>query len=326
LLTETVDMSLASENAVFPKDRHVVASDGARLAYTVIGDGERTPILFVNGWTCSDAYWAGIVPGVVARGHRAIVFDNRGHGESGLPRPPGPLACRVRDRDVSVTRLATDVIEILDDAGIDQAALAGHSMGVQALFEAYRLAPARVAALLPIAGTYENPVKTFFDQAWLDTCYPVADVLFRFVPFEVLRPLMRRTASPELGHRVVRLIHVAGPKVTADQLGPHMMQVGDSNFSVLWRMMSELRKHSAASLLPTVTVPTLVLAGRLDVFTPPSVQQRMADLIPGAEIEWFEEAGHMLPLEESEAIVDRVVSFLDVAAAECSTTLTRSAT
>jgi pimeloyl-ACP methyl ester carboxylesterase len=301
---------LARDNAVWPKDRTVRVSDGTRIAYTVVGDGPRTPVVFLNGWTCSDGYWAGIGPAVIAAGHPAVFLDTRGHGESGLPRAPGICARNLRDEDVSVERLAWDILDVMSDAGIDRAALTGHSMGVQALFEAYRQAPTRVAALMPVAGTYENPVRTFADKPVLDRLYPVADVLFRFVPFEALRPFMRRTANPDLGLRVVKLIHVAGPKVTAEALAPHLAQVGDTNFSVLFRMMSQMRKHSTADLLPRVQAPTLVLAGRLDVFTPPGVQQRMADLVPGSEIVWFEEGGHMLPIEEPVAVAAAMNDFL----------------
>ena len=299
----------AKDNAIFPKDRTAVASDGTRLAYTVVGDGPLTPIFFVNGWTCSDAYWAEIGPPLVERGHRVVFADTRGHGESGLPRQPGFCARNLRRDDVSVERLARDVVEILDDAGIEQAALSGHSMGVQTIFETYRIAPDRVASLVPVAGTFENPVRTFADKAFLDSLYPVADVLFKFTPFEVLKPFIRRTASPELGHRVVRLIKVAGPKVRAESLAPHMAQIGEVNFSVLFKMMSEMRKHSCADILPAVHVPVLVLAGRRDLFTPPSVQEKMADLIPGNEIVWFEESGHMLPIEEPEGIVAAMSDF-----------------
>lgn len=306
-------VSLAQEYALFPKDRRVTASDGTHLAYTVVGDrvAGRTPILFVNGWTCSDAYWVGIGPGVVDAGHPAVFVDTRGHGESGLPRDPGLCARDLRDEDVSVERVARDVLEVLDDAGIDKVALAGHSMGVQAIFEVYRQAPDRIAALLPVAGTFENPVRTFADKPILDRLYPIADVLFRFVPFELLRPAMARAASPELGHRVVRMIHVAGPKVTPDHLAPHVAQISEVNFSVLWRMMSGLRSHSTADLLPEVHAPTLILAGRRDLFTPPSVQERMAALIPDSEVVWFEDAGHMLPVEEPEGIVQAIVEFVE---------------
>ncbi|MBV9663474.1 MAG: alpha/beta hydrolase [Actinobacteria bacterium] len=300
---------IAREYAVWPKDRAATAADGTRLAYTVVGDGPRTPVLFVNGWSCSDGYWAEIGPALVERGHKVIFADTRGHGQSGLPRSPGFCARNLRREDVMVETLALDVVSILDDAGIEKAALAGHSMGVQTIFETYRQAPDRVAALFPVAGTFENPVRTFADKAVLDSLYPVADVLFRFMPFELLRPVVRRTANPDLGHRVVQLIKVAGPKVRKESLAPHMAQIGEVNFSVLFKMMSEMRKHSCADILPNVHVPVLVLAGRLDLFTPPSVQQKMADLIPGNEIVWFEESGHMLPIEEPEGIVAAMSDF-----------------
>jgi pimeloyl-ACP methyl ester carboxylesterase len=102
--------NLAHDNAVFPKDRAATASDGTRLAYTVVGDGSEPPVVFVNGWTCSDAYWARIGPPLVEQGHRAVFLDTRGHGESGLPRQPGFAARNLRHEDVSVERMARDVV------------------------------------------------------------------------------------------------------------------------------------------------------------------------------------------------------------------------
>jgi len=288
----------------------VRVSDGCRIAYTVIGDGPNVPVLFVNGWTCSDGYWAHIGPALVAAGHPAVYVDTRGHGASGLPRSPGFAARRLRDEDVSPERVADDFVEVLDAAGIGAAAFTGHSMGVQAIVEVVRRHPDRVAALMPNAGTFENPVKTFADKAFLDRLYPIADVLFRYVPFEVLRPVMRRTTSPKVGLKVIRAIKVGGEKVTEEAITPHMRQLTDVNFSVLWRMMSGLRGHATAEFLPSITTPTLVLAGRRDLFTPPSVQQRMADLIPDAEIAWFEEGGHLLPIEEPDGVAEAMIDFL----------------
>jgi len=304
--------SRAAEYAIFAKDRRVTVSDGTEIAYTVVGaGGDRTPIVFVNGWTCPDAYWVGIGPRVVDAGHPAVFVDTRGHGQSGLPRAAGCAGRNLRDEDVAVDRLARDLVEVLDDAGIERAAFAGHSMGVQLIFELLRVAPERVAALVPVAGTFENPVRTFADLPVLDRLYPIADVLFRILPFELLRPVVARIDSPELGFRLIKAIRVAGPKVTAEHVAPHVAQFADINFSVLWRMMSALRLHSTADLLPEADVPVLVVAGRRDLFTPPSVQERMAGLIPGAEIVWFDDAGHMLPIEEPEGIAEVLVEFLE---------------
>lgn len=302
----------AHSEAVFPKDRFVWASDGTRLAYTVRGGtGPATPVVFVNGWSCTDSYWSILGPAVAASGHPAAFVDMRGHGESGLPRPPGPAARGLRPGDLSPRRLAEDILEVLDDAGFPQAVLVGHSMGVQAIVETCLRAPHRVAGLVPIAGTFENPVRTFADLAFLDGVYPVAELAFRFLPLEALRPAVRRLVTPAVGHRAARLIGLAGPRVRAEQVAAHVAHIGDANFSVLFRMMSEMRRHETAAELPRINCPVLVLAGRKDFFTPPSVQQKMADLIPGAELVWFDDGGHLLPVEEPEGVVAAVLDFLD---------------
>jgi len=301
----------AREYAIWPKDRTATTSDGTSIAYTVVGDGPKTPILFVNGWTCSDAYWVAIGPSMVDAGHPTIFMDTRGHGESGLPRDPGFLARNIRKEDVSTERLARDVLEVMDAIGLDRVALSGHSLGVQIIVEVCRLAPDRVAALMPVAGTFENPVKTFADIGIFDRIYPVADILLGLFPFAFLKPFNKPIANPDTGVKMVRLIRVAGPKVTPERLAPHLKQIVELDFSVLFKMMGEQRKHQSADFLPKIKAPTLILAGRKDLFTPPSVQQKMADLVPDSEIVWFSEGGHMLPIEEPEGIAAAMRDFMD---------------
>ncbi len=313
-------MTPAEDYACFPKDRFVTTTDGTPIAYTVVGDEAlppsrptgpaEVPILFVNGWSCTDTYWSGIVPAVVASGHRAVLVDTRGHGQSGLPRPPGYNAHALRPEDVSVERVAADFLEVLDDARIELAALVGHSIGVQLIFEIYRQAPGRVAALLPVAGTFENPVQTFADQPVLDRLFPIADALFRVLPFGFLQPVIRRIAAPETALTALQAIKVAGPKVTAQRIGPHVTQICAIDFSVLWRMIGSFRDHHSVEMLPDVTAPTLIFAGGKDYFAHPSVQRCMQELIPESEIVWFEEGGHMLPAEEPDSIATGIVEFL----------------
>ncbi len=300
----------AHEYATFPKDRAVVVSDGTRIAFTVRVGGPTVPVVFVNGWTCSDAYWAKIATAVVAAGYTTVFLDLRGHGESGLPRRPGVAARHLRAEDVSADRLARDVVEVMDAAGLDRAVLVAHSIGVQIAVEVCRIAPERVAGLVAVAGAFENPVKTLLDLPILDRMYPIADAFVRFLPLEVLRPVLRRVAKPSLGRRVAAAIGAAGPKVTPQDMAAHMRHVGDVNFSVLLKMLSSLRAHRTAAFLPEIKAPTLVLAGRHDLFTPPSVPEQMARTIPGAAILWFEHAGHLLPVEEPDGAARALLRFL----------------
>jgi len=300
----------AHEYATFPKDRAVEVSDGTRVAYTVLGGGTKVPVVFVNGWTCSDGYWAKIGAAVVAAGYPAVFLDLRGHGESGLPHRPGVAARRLRAQDVSVERLARDVVEVMDAAGLDRAVLVGHSMGVQIVVEVCRIAPERVAGLVAVAGAFENPVKTVGDLPILDRLYPIAGAFVRVLPLEALRPVLRRVATPTLGRRVAGAIGATGPNVTPQDMASHMRHIGDLNFSVLFKMFSSLRAHRTAAFLSTIAAPTLVLAGRRDLITPPSVPEHMANAVPGAEIVWFEHAGHLLPVEEPDGAAHALLHFL----------------
>jgi pimeloyl-ACP methyl ester carboxylesterase len=306
-------MSLSATHAVFPKDRFVDASDGARLAYTVVGEGARTPIVFMNGWTCPDAYWSKIAPPVIDAGHPAVFFDTRGHGESTLPHPPGHSAIDIPIEDVSVRRVATDIIEILDDAGIERAALVGHSMGVQGIFEAYRIAgKARVAGIAPVAGTYENPVPTFASTEFLDKLFPIGDALFSRLPFGWLGPAMRQMSRmpDDWSMKIIRKILRTAPSVTFADVERHINQISEVDFSIMWRMMAAMHHHSAADVLPTIEVPVLILGGVRDHFTPPMVQHKMHDLIPDSELVMFPEGGHLLPIEEADGIAEALVDFV----------------
>jgi pimeloyl-ACP methyl ester carboxylesterase len=53
-----------------------------------------------------------------------------------------------------------------------------------------------------------------------------------------------------------------------------------------------------------------VFAGAKDAFAPPAVQQHMHELIPESEIMWFEDGGHMLPVEAPDAIAAAMVELL----------------
>jgi pimeloyl-ACP methyl ester carboxylesterase len=308
--------SLSEQNAVWPKDRFVDSSDGARLAYTVRNESAAgIPVVFMNGWTCPDAYWKNIAPGIIDAGHPTMFFDTRGHGQSGLPddairRAPNDIP----REEVSVNRIATDIVEIIEHAGLDRAVLVGHSMGVQGIFEAYRVGGSeRVAGIVPVAGTYENPVPTFMEKEVLDRLFPIADVLFGRIPFFALRPVMAQAQRmpKSVTMKAISFILRTGENVQYEDVERHVRMFSEVDFGIMWRMMSGMRHHSAADVLPTIDVPVLILGGLRDHFTPPSVQHRMHDLIPNSEMVLFPDGGHLLPVEEAAGITEALNEWLD---------------
>jgi pimeloyl-ACP methyl ester carboxylesterase len=88
-------------------------------------------------------------------------------------------------------------------------------------------------------------------------------------------------------------------------------QFADLDLGVLWRMMVQMRHHSAADIMPGITVPVLVLAGQRDTFTPMSVQRKMQDLLPDSELVVFENGGHLLPVEEADGVAAALIDWLE---------------
>jgi pimeloyl-ACP methyl ester carboxylesterase len=102
------------------KHGDVVVSDGVRIHYMEAGAG--TPVVLLHGYTsCCDAGWfANGVAKELARDHRVIGIDARGHGRSEKPHDPAKY-----DGD----RMPADVIEALDALGVEKAHFHGYSMG-----------------------------------------------------------------------------------------------------------------------------------------------------------------------------------------------------
>jgi len=296
--------------ALFAKEGRVVADDGTPIAYTVRNaGGAGVPVLFANGWSCSDAYWVDLLPALEERGHPCILPDTRGHGRSGLPRPAGRGARNLTIDDLSMARIARDLVTVLDDAGFDRALVVGHSMGVQTALEVYRQIPERVAGLVLLAGTYENPAKTFYGMSIGDTLFPVLAATMRWFP-EVVKPVQATIGPASVGHFGARAAKAAGPKATAAQLHPYLLHLKAADLAVVMLMAGAMRDHSAADLLPEISVPTLVVAAGADVFTPARCSEAMHHRIAESELVTFPDAGHTLPVEEPEAISAAIDDFV----------------
>lgn len=115
--------------------RTVESSDGVQIVYETAGNGPDA-LVFVHGWSCNRSHWRNQVQEFSGR-YRTIAIDLGGHGESGSDR-------------VEWTRqaFADDVVAVMDQERVDQAALLGHSMGGGVILYATQRLGQRVAGLI----------------------------------------------------------------------------------------------------------------------------------------------------------------------------------
>ena len=73
---------------------------------------------------------------------------------------------------------------------------------------------------------------------------------------------------------------------------------------------SFLRSYNILDQLHKITVPTLVIAGKHDWICPPELSEEIAAAIPNADLRIFENSGHLIRVDEPEALLDSIMEFL----------------
>lgn len=227
-------------------------------------------------------------------------FHYRGHGRSGLP---------VNLDQLDVPAHASDMNAVRAHLGDPEVVLVGHSLGTQVCLEAYRAQPERVKALVLLCGSFGRITHTFKGS----------DVLFNVLPniqgFAERHPRLLKALWARVPVRVALKVGVMTgdidpAKVREADVEPYFRHAVHVDFQLFVRMLRAAGEHSAEDLLPLVRVPTLVVAGSKDTFTPPEVSIAMAESIPGARLELVPGGSHILPLEERERLKEVLRAFL----------------
>lgn len=277
--------------------------DGTRLYVrqrpSVSGaSGEPTAIL-CDGLVC-DGYIYRYLWDDLAEVLPVAHFHYRGHGRSGLP---------VDQTQLDVAAHAADLNAVRRHLGDPEVVLVGHSLGTQVCLEAYRARPERIKALVLLCGSFGRITHTFKGSDVLSTVLPnVQD-------FAERHPRLLKALWARVPVRVaLKLGMMTGDidpnKVRVEDVEPYFRHALHVDFQLFVRMLRAAGEHSAEDLLPRVGVPTLVVAGSKDTFTPAEVSVAMAESIPGARLELFEGGSHILPLEARERLRDVLRDFL----------------
>jgi len=290
-VVRSLDRSPAPEGWATPRfpdgaEVMVPTDDGAELMVSVTGPDNGPTVVLVHGLTSNHHDWGPVAQRLVARRHRVIAINQRGHGGSTIGSDGfGPK------------RQGTDLGQVLDALDLRDVTLVGHSMGGIAALSLTILAPesgaARVRSLVLVATLAST---TGVDRR---NGLKVAGRDNRVI-----------TEHPIHGRFFARAVFGSSPcaAMVDDALAsaarcPDPARIGASNGLV---------GYDVRSRLDTLAVPTTVVCGTRDRLTPLSENRRIAASIPGAELVVVPGAGHLVIWEEPEivasAITERVSS------------------
>jgi pimeloyl-ACP methyl ester carboxylesterase len=164
-------------------------------------------------------------------------------------------------------------------------AVAGHSMGGRVALEMMRTAPERITALA-LLNTGVHPVRDGEPQG--------REHLLRVAFQQGMSALAREWLPPMMGSDVMRSAELL-PRLAA-----MIERCTPSDYAGQIRAM--LHRPDALAVLPTIIVPTLLLSGSDDTWSPISQHETMRRRIPHATLFEIHAAGHMAPIERPDAV------------------------
>lgn len=234
------------------------AGDGTKLFYVVDGDGPRAPLILLHGLFCSYRMFDRLAGRVGDR--KLIRPDIRGHGRSDRPHDPDRYRWKT---------LSDDVVDVLDDLGIEQAVVGGLSLGANIALSVAEHHLDRCAGLI-----IEMPVLTRGREAALKLFPRLAN------GFRMLQPLLDRPTRFVRGRPPVECQPELG--LLKDILGVDIASMTALEEGLL-RSGEPFPAHDGDTL-GRIKVPTLVIAHHHDGLHAFEDSHDTVERIAGAEL------------------------------------------
>jgi pimeloyl-ACP methyl ester carboxylesterase len=244
--------------------------------------GDGPALLLLNGWTASGIMWPGEWLRQLERRFRVIRIDNRGSGWS--RNAPAPF---------TIGDMADDAAAVLRATGVDQATVAGLSMGGMIAQELAVRHPDRVSRLVIMASRPPSPAHLVADQT-------------------LLRGILARPAGKPLPDYFRDLWgSFTGPGFANPQLLDELVEqilTRPTPRNLLLQPTRAIMAWNGPSRLASISAPTVVVHGIDDRLMPVGNGMRLARLIPGARYVELPDTGHILPMEAPDAVAEILYS------------------
>lgn len=282
------------------------------IGYAAYGDAAGFPIVLLHGFPDDIHAWDTVAPPLAAAGYRVLVPYLRGYGTTRFLAAATP-------RMAQQAAIAQDLLDFMNALNLDRVGLAGYDWGGRAACITSILAPERVRALVTIGG---YNVQNTLTRAGPGTAAEERALWYQWY-FNTERG---RVGLEQQRHGICKLLWQEWSPTwhfddaTYDQTAasfdnPDFVAVvihsyrhrhgnapGDPRFDAIERCLAAR---------PPMRVPTIVLHGADDGVSPPRRSEaHMALFPPGTARHVVAGAGHFMPREQPQAVVDALLTLL----------------
>jgi 3-oxoadipate enol-lactonase len=256
------------------------AINGTVLHYEYLSEFEDEPVVvFVNSLGTDFRIWLPLID-ELTENWSILVYDKRGHGLSDIGKVP-----------YSIEDHTDDLIGLLAHLGIKKAIFCGLSVGGLIVQCLYKKKPGLVEKIV----LCDTAAKVGTTDSWNSRIATVTDKGLG----AIVESVMKAWFTPEFH------------KDRAADLAGYSNMLTRQSVEGYCATCVALREADYTADAAKIKVPTLCIVGDQDGSTPPALVKATADLIPGAEFEIIEGAGHIPNVEQPAALAELLTDFIN---------------
>ena len=295
-----VFLAACSDAGLAPKEGYIDV-EGGKVWFRIVGSGNATPLLLLHGGPGAPSYYLQPLERI-ATDRPVIFYDQLGAGRSTAPA----------DQSLwTVERFVSELAQVRTALGLDEVHILGHSWGSMLAMDYMVTEPEGVVSLV-----FASPALNV--ARWTDD----ARKLLKALPDETRAVIERHesegtTDAPEYQEAVMAFYKMYLSR--SDPWPPELMATFEGLNTELYGYMwgpseftatGTLKNYNREPDLPKLDLPVLFTAGRFDEATPETVEN-FRSMVPGAEIQIFEDSAHLTMLDEPDAYAESIRNFLN---------------
>jgi pimeloyl-ACP methyl ester carboxylesterase len=267
----------------------VVTVEGRRTVVATAGRSSDPALVLIHGFGGSTFGWRHVMEPLAASGWYVVALDLPGFG----------LAEKSWGGAYDHASHARFVLAVMNQMQINQAVLAGHSMGGNVVSWVAALAPERIRALALIDAAIVSPTVTPSSAASTALSLPPLRRATRIL----IRSAFTEATFGELLSSAFAVKSAATPETIRGYAAASQQEdwdlallgiLRDAGANALPKPIEEIVAHSGAA------IPTLILWGSEDSWVPISASESLRDALPAATYVVLPGLGHV-PFEEAPA-------------------------
>jgi len=257
--------------------------NGIKMHYLDVGNPDDLPIVLLHGMTLDHRMWNPQIK-VLKENYRIITYDIRGHGKT-----------EVTDGQYTYRMFVEDLIALLDYLQIDKAVLCGLSMGGAIAMRAFELYSERIHALI-LCDT-RSEADSNETKYWRENS-------IESIKQNGLQPFTEEFIKTIFAPESFKLCFDAIKLI-------QNMILSSSQLGICGVLLAQAGRTDMTHVLPKINVPTLIMVGENDNFTPIASSNTMYEKIKDSQLKIISNAGHVSNLENVDEFNNCMLEFLE---------------